>query len=174
MRLVPGLLMPKRSRVWARARENGGLVTMLRLVFSALVSALVWVIAPLVLFGLDAGGRQRTAGIVFVILVGLAALIAETRLIRGALFAATRDDIVATYRGSVLTRFFVAEAPILVGFVLAFVTGSFWTYVVGLVAAAPSLYLAAPTAVDIARQQANLADRGFDIDLMGVLLLEAD
>jgi hypothetical protein len=116
---------------------------------------------------LDRGwtGDAATTPNVIVAGVGALSLLVVSRLRQRRLAAESVASLLASYRATFFLQIGAAEAAALVGFIASFVTGSLWTYSVGLAFALAGLCLAAPSRSNIERGQEQLAAMGSPLSL---------
>jgi len=154
--------------VWGSRRRNLDGLTSLRLVYLSFVIALVWILS--VLQSLDLGGdggiSERSAllfvlGVAVMSYAGLGVMRRQDREVGTSELAAGR------YRVRVFLTLAFMNAITLMGFVFVFLAESPNPYYLGLLLAAPGIYLGAPTAADLADEQSDLNG---DVDLVGGLL----
>jgi hypothetical protein len=159
--------------LWKRNRLSSAPTPLeaIRYIFIGLALS-VW----LILFALSFVGSSRVPDALIgwmlaVVAVGLLAAwrirALDSRLVR------VRGDrgLLATYRAGFFIGVGWAEFPALLAFVLSFVAGTLWVYVVGAVMSSIDLWLIAPTRRNIMRIQGRLDSGGSPVSL-GRLLTE--
>lgn len=131
------------------------------------VAVVVVVLAVTVRVG---AGVPAVAGVAGVVGFGLLSLLGTHRLVMGKPLDCSSDAVLAT---SYRVRFFLGmgttNSIALVGFVGYILSGSPVAYVVGLAIGVTGLFLLAPTASNLARQQADLVAEGCPRSLVQAL-----
>lgn len=100
--------------------------------------------------------------------VALGVLVVEPRL-EPPLSCESEPALSVSYRRRFFLRISTAQAPVLIGFVGAFVDRSGWIYYACLVASVPALLRAAPTRSALQREQDELTARGCERSLVAAL-----
>jgi F0F1-type ATP synthase membrane subunit c/vacuolar-type H+-ATPase subunit K len=104
-----------------------------------------------------------------VVVVGGAASLGVTNMFEGPLDCRSTDALRASYQRRFFTRMAVGESPALLGLVAAFAGGPWWSYYVGMVFALVNYAYAAPSARNLAADQARLTQRGGPLSLVEAL-----
>ena len=126
-------------------------ITAARVVFLSFPAALIIISVALLFFDPD---FATTALPAVIVVAASAAGLTGIVIVNGRTLDC--DDPATAYRTSMFFKIALAESPVLVGFVLFFVGGTYLTYLLGVVLAIPSFWLAAPRGADIARRQQQL------------------
>ena len=112
--------------------------------------SLLWWVLPVVGLGVVVGWVMRSV---------------EGRLVR----ARNEQQLVSAYRSFFFVQLGLAEAVALVGFVLSFLAGSAWVYLVGAAMSSIDLWLMAPSRRNIVRIQERLNAAGVPVSLGAAL-----
>ncbi len=154
-----------------RPRPADGL-TLLRTVFLAFIAALLLYLYVLSFIVAEATKPASAPGWVFAVIAieGMLSLAVGDRLRRRALRTTSLTRLASSYATRMYIGLASAETPALLGFAFSFITRSIWTYAVGMAIGLVGLGLAAPTSVDIGRQQQKIAAEGSPLSLLEALL----
>jgi hypothetical protein len=131
----------------------------LRRLFGAFCTAIVLIFVALLFMDLNARGANLSepAAVAITAIVGAVLLTASWTFARRALDCSA---LASSYRSRWFLQIAFAEAAALIGFVLAFVAGTIWTYPVGAIFTAIGFFLAAPTRAHLAQEQRRLHSAG--------------
>lgn len=169
---VKGLLLALVPMV-AQRQSRGDPLVVLRRVFLSFCTALVLILVVVVV--VVETGEQRTAGLSVAAAAGITAVAGIAALMARRFFAdrplecSDAPALANSYRTRFFLRMAFAETTALLGFVLSFVAQSPWPYVVALPFTAVGFWWAAPTARNLARDQAQLTASECACNLLAAL-----
>ncbi|NNC93620.1 MAG: hypothetical protein HKN80_14140 [Acidimicrobiia bacterium] len=163
LRLTRPLGSARRS---SRRAPDG--ITAARVVFLSFPAALILISVALLLIDPD---FEVTTLPAVIVAAATATGLAGITIVNGRTLDC--EDAATAYRTSMFLKTALAEVPVLAGFVLFFLDGTYLTFLLGVVISIPSFWLAAPRGADIDRRQQQLHDAGCMVDLWEALRLSA-
>lgn len=141
------------------SRPSSSTVVMLRILMSSFVLAVVVIcVVSYLLRSTDGDDGSAGLAVGIVAAVGVGGLAVGRSIV--PLDCSSDQALVATYRARFFVRVAMAEAPTLVGFVVAFALGPWWVTLVGGAFSLVGFALAAPTAANLRRDEEVLRQRG--------------
>ncbi|MFN2545674.1 MAG: hypothetical protein ABR600_14045 [Actinomycetota bacterium] len=150
-------------------RSGGNLLENARTLFTSFVVTPLVIAIPLAFVTSGDEKHGATAWALGVTAFGLVNLVAVQWVRKRPLVKDSPDSLAQSYVQNMILGIAFAEAPALLGFVGATVTGAIWVYPIGAVIALIGMLLVAPTRWDIERRQSEL--RGSSL-LLGRALIE--
>lgn len=152
----------------ARGPQSAGAITVFRGLFLALVGApLVMLFVMALVFEEVGAPDPPLAGVV--VAIGLAGIAAASWTRRRPLEGNDEAEVTASYRTLFLLGFALAETPLLVSFVLAFVTDELWPFLMALPLYYLAMALVAPSRSNLDKRDEQLRGRGSTISLRRAL-----
>jgi hypothetical protein len=137
--------------------------------FAALIA--IAVVAEIVPLGHGVGGGIGVSTGLLALAVGMLGVLSlvGSRAVEKPLDASSDSALLGTYRTRFFMRLAFSEAPALFGFVAFILSGASWLYLVGGVFSVIGLWITAPTAGNLARDQDALSGAGFPKSLVATL-----
>ncbi|MDQ4125708.1 MAG: hypothetical protein M3134_08935 [Actinomycetota bacterium] len=152
----------------ARPAEGVGAITVLRGLFIALAGAPLTMLFVMAFIFEEVGSPDLPLAAV-VVAVGLGGVVAASWTRSRPLEGNDEAEVAGSYRTLFFLGFALAEAALLVSFVLAFVADGLWPFVMALPLYLLAMALIAPSRSNLDKREAQLRGGGSTISLRGAL-----
>ena len=143
-------------------------LTALRIIFAALVGSGLLILGILIAITPDIGRIEIPLAVV-VIALGVFGSAAGHWATRRPLKADSPDTLALSYKSNFFVAYALNESPLLISFVLTFVTSELWPYLVELPLWLVGLGLMAPTNGNLAKRQQEITAQGSTLSLVDAL-----
>lgn len=152
----------------ARRAQGAAGVTVLRGLFLALAGAPLTMLFVMAFIFEEVGSPDPPLAAV-VVAVGVAGVVAASWTRRRPLEGSSEKEIAATYRTLFFLGFALAEAPLLVNFVLTFVVDELWPFLMALPLYFVAMASIAPSRSNLDKRDEQLRGRGSTVSLRRAL-----